>query len=78
MRTVHAFPLKVGWLVMRSTVKLRQPLNLALAAGLSKLAPSLAMLKVTLATGENPVAGIRDSVPKIGVDIIFLPETCIR
>ncbi|CAL1166805.1 unnamed protein product [Cladocopium goreaui] len=37
----------VGWLVMRSTVKLRQPLNLALAAGLSKLAPSLSMLKVS-------------------------------
>ena len=72
MRTVHTFPFKVGWLVMRSTVKLRQPLNLALAAGLSKLAPSLSMLKVTLATGESAVARIVDSVPKIEVDINIL------
>ena len=72
MRTVHTFPFKVGWLVMRSTVKLRQPLNFALAAGLSQLAPSLSMLKVTLATGESAVARIVDSVPKIEVDINIL------
>jgi hypothetical protein len=36
------------------------------------LAPSLSMLKVTLATGESAVARIVDSVPKIGVDINLL------
>eukprot|EP00438_Fugacium_kawagutii_P015363 Skav235029 [mRNA] locus=scaffold854:7525:8924:+ [translate_table: standard] len=45
---VHIAPdFAVGFLAARSTVKLRQPLNIALAAGLSKLAPSLSLLKVS-------------------------------
>lgn len=37
----------VGWLVMQSTVKLRQPINAALAATTSNLVPALSLLKVS-------------------------------
>mmetsp|Transcript_11246 Transcript_11246/g.24376 ORF Transcript_11246/g.24376 Transcript_11246/m.24376 type:complete len:363 (-) Transcript_11246:26-1114(-) len=37
----------VGWLTMRSTFKIRQPLNFALAAAASKRMPSLSLLKVS-------------------------------
>merc|ERR1719247_1727950 len=37
----------IGWLVMQATVKLRQPVNIVLAAALSNLAPALSMLKVS-------------------------------
>ncbi|CAE8617953.1 unnamed protein product [Polarella glacialis] len=37
----------VGWLLMRATVKFRQPVNLGLAAVVSKLLPGLSMMKVS-------------------------------
>ncbi|CAE7337549.1 unnamed protein product [Symbiodinium microadriaticum] len=46
-RVLAAPDYAVGWLTMRSTFKLRQPLNFALAAAASKQMPSLSLLKVS-------------------------------
>ncbi|CAK9015055.1 Hypothetical protein (Fragment) [Durusdinium trenchii] len=64
----------VGWLAMRSTVKLRQPLNLALATVLSKFEPRLSMLKVSpLLTAATADAETRSAIMSVWAKLFRCP-----